>query len=330
MDQLIDRLRTAMLNYSSDQLVTPARAGFHYEQPQTGLVEWMPIYRQGEEVVIKVVGYHPKNPSHFQLPTIISSISAYDTQTGHLIGLMDGVLPTALRTGAASAIASQYLAKPGADTLGIIGCGAQAVTQIHAISRLFPIREIYYYDVDPLATHSLSSRCEMLGLTIKFIPATIEEVVANADILVTATSIDVGAGPLFDNLPVRDHLHINAIGSDFPGKTELPLSLLESSVVIPDFTAQAIVEGECQQLKEQHIAAEIVDVVQKPISYEAARMQITVYDSTGWALQDMVTFGLYYELAEKLGMGEKMRIEDLAGDAANPYDFVRSSVSVTV
>ena len=95
----------------------------------------MPIYKKGAEVVIKVVGYHPKNPKNFNLPTILSSISSYDTKTGHLMGIADGVLLTALRTGAASAVASELLAKPESTTLGLIGCGAQSITQLHALSR---------------------------------------------------------------------------------------------------------------------------------------------------------------------------------------------------
>ena len=79
----------------------PARSGFNYNVPQLGLIEWMPLYQVGSKVTIKIVGYHPKNPKIFGLPTILSSISQYDTITGHLLGLADGVLLTALRTGAA-------------------------------------------------------------------------------------------------------------------------------------------------------------------------------------------------------------------------------------
>ena len=94
----------------------------------------MPLYNQGEKVLIKVVGYHPSNPSEHNLPTIISTISEYDTKSGHLCALIDGVLPTAIRTGAASAIASEMLANSESLTLGLIGCGAQGR---YATSRSF-------------------------------------------------------------------------------------------------------------------------------------------------------------------------------------------------
>lgn len=312
-----------MLTYDQKQITTPARAGFNYVKPALGLVEWMPIYEHGKDVTIKVVGYHPDNPQQFDLPTIISSISAYDTQTGHLIGIMDGVLPTALRTGAASAIAAKYMAKASSTRLGLLGCGAQSVTQLHGLSRIFPLEEVYIYDTNPLALTSFAQRIAPLNLKIDVIPASLEEVVAQVDILVTATSIDVGAGPLFEDLHTQPHLHINAIGSDFPGKIEVPKRFLKKSFVCPDFLAQAVIEGECQQLDREDIDAEIVQLVQDPRKYEFVKNQTSVYDSTGWALQDKLTFALFMELGKELGMGQLIEIENMSGDASNPYDFMQ-------
>lgn len=328
MDMLIERLESAMKSYDADNITTPVRAGFHYERPQTGLIEWMPIYQHEEQVTIKVVGYHPNNPGKFALPTVISTISAYDTITGHLTGIMDGVLPTALRTGAASAIATKYLATPDANCLGIIGCGAQAVTQIHAISRLFDLEEILVYDINSEASDSLAIRCQMLGLDATIRTVSMEEVVAKAQILVTATSIDVGEGPLFDHLPIQPNVHINAVGSDFPGKTELPIGLLKRSFICPDFIAQAVLEGECQQLETADIDANIIDLVQSPEKYIFARERPSVYDSTGWALQDQVVLSLFVDLGRQLGLGEEVEIESLQGDAANPYSFLMQSAAM--
>ena len=125
MHTLIERLDAAMQGFNPEQTSIPVRSGFNYMEPQMGLIEWMPLYEKGENVVMKVVGYHPHNPLQYNVPTIVSTISSYDTATGHLQGIMDGVLLTALRTGAASAVASKYLAHPQSGTLGLIGCGAQ-------------------------------------------------------------------------------------------------------------------------------------------------------------------------------------------------------------
>lgn len=117
---------------------------------------------KGEKFFIKVVGYHPSNPSKFNLPTIISTISEYDTNSGHLCAVIDGVLATAIRTGAASAVASKLMAHPESSTLGLIGCGTQAVTQLQALSLCFKIERVLIYDIDPNALSSFEKRCSAL------------------------------------------------------------------------------------------------------------------------------------------------------------------------
>ncbi|MGB3802274.1 MAG: hypothetical protein WA952_20800 [Lewinella sp.] len=322
MRRLVKRLEAAMANHDAERTVTPTRSGFHYERPHTGLIEWMPIHERGRDVTIKVVGYHPQNPSAYGLPTIVSTISAYDTATGHLSCIMDGVLPTAMRTAAASVIASRHFAAPNSRTLGLIGCGAQAVAHVHALSLYYGFDRILIHDVDKTATDSLAERCRRFDTIAEIEIATPAEILKSADILLTATSIDVGAGPLFDGLAHRSHLHVNAIGSDFPGKTELPLSLLQRAFVCPDFRPQAVIEGECQQLDEKYIGDDIVAVCKNPVAYHYLREKLTVYDSTGWSLQDQVVLRLFAELAAELGLGEYLEIENMSGDATNPYDFL--------
>jgi len=323
MDTLIARLATAIQSFNSDRTIIPVRSGFHYDQPQTGLLEWMPLLNSGDDIMIKVVGYHPANPHTQELPTILSTISAYDTSSGHLLGIVDGVLLTALRTGAASAVASSYLAHPGSSTLGLIGCGAQAITQLHALSRVFHLRKVLIYDVSPPALHSFVSRASVLGLEVDIEPMDIREVVNAADILVTATTVEVGAGPLFENLETKPYLHINAVGSDFPGKIELPLDLLAQSVVCPDFPEQALLEGECQQLEPEQIGPGWVDVIQHSNAYTQLKSQRTVFDSTGWPLEDLMVMRLFLELGHELGLGREIAVELLPEDAKNPYHFLK-------
>lgn len=322
MDELIDRLTAAVKLFDSQKTSVPVRSGFHYESPQAGLIEWMPLYNQGENVVIKVVGYHPSNPDKRDLPTIVSTVSAYDTDTGHLIAVMDGVFSTAMRTGAASAVASRYMAHPGSSVLGLIGCGTQAVTQLHALSRIIDLKSILIYDKDRRAMSSFAKRCEMLDIKAEILLCEIEKIVESSDILCTATSIDVGAGPLFSGFETKPQLHINAIGSDFPGKIEIPLDILRQSFVCPDFKAQAILEGECQQLAPEMIGADLVEVVQNSADFEYVKDQQSVFDSTGWALEDQVVMELFLEYALELGLGQKIEIENMPEDTKNPYDFL--------
>lgn len=325
MMTLVERLELAISNYNPQHLSIPVRSGFHYESPEPGLIEWMPLYNQddqGGKVLIKIVGYHPSNPGKLNLPTIISTISEYDTSSGHLCALVDGVLATALRTGAASAVASKLMAKPTSSVLGLIGCGTQAVTQLHAISLCFKIDRVLFYDIDPNASSSFEKRCSALNLDIDFVSTSIEEIVKSSDILCTATSIDIGIGPLFSNIETKPHLHINAVGSDFPGKVEIPFDLLQKCFVCPDFIEQAIIEGECQQLERKDIGAGLIEVVQNADKYAYLQNQRSVFDSTGWALEDKVVMDLFLDCALKLGLGQEMEIEHRPGDTKNPYDFL--------
>ncbi|MEO9892390.1 ornithine cyclodeaminase family protein [Aurantibacter sp.] len=328
MDRLIDELNQAIKVFDIDTTKIPIRSGFNYDNDNPGLVEWMPLYKKDEEVVIKVVGYHPKNPFKHSLPTILSTISSYDTATGHLKGLVDGVLLTALRTGATSAVASKYLAQPDSSVLGLIGCGAQSITQLHALSRVFDLKKVLIYDVDSKATASFRDRSEMLDLSIEIIETSLEQIMERSDIVCTATSIDVGQGPLFNNLELKPNIHINAVGSDFPGKTELPLNLLKNSIVVPDFLKQAVVEGECQQLVANDIGPDLIDLIQNQKNYELAKDSTTVFDSTGWALEDQVVMDLFLELAQKFGIGFELDIENTSADAKNPYHFFLKNIEV--
>lgn len=326
MDQLIKRTYNAFKHFDPAVTKIPIRSGFNYQAPQTGLIEWMPLYKTGEEVVIKVVGYHPQNPAIHNLPTILSTISAYDTSTGHLIGLMDGVLPTAIRTGAASAAASIAMAHPESKILGLIGCGAQSVTQLHALSRVFDLQKVLIYDADAAAATSFVQRIAPLEIDVQVEVSNIETIVQQSDIVCTATSIDVGAGPLFKQLPSKPHVHFNAVGADFPGKVELPLDLLANSFVCPDFRAQAVVEGECQRLAVDQIGPDLDVVLKGEEKYASLKQQRTVFDSTGFALEDQIVLELFLEQALQLNIGQEIEIETNPVDAKNPYDFLSKPV----
>ncbi len=328
MDQLIEHIEAAFIAFNPELTSIPIRSGFNYANENPGLIELMPLYQKNKAVTLKVVGYHPKNPSKYNLPTILSTISNYDTQTGHLKGLVDGVLLTALRTGATSALASKYLAHPASETLGLIGCGAQAVTQLHGISRLFNLKKVLLYDTDYTAIKSFKERCEILNLPILFKSASLSEIVATSDIICTATSINIGEGPLFNNMTNKPHTHINAVGADFPGKTEIPIALLRKSLVVPDFLEQAVIEGECQQLNSTEIGPTLATIIKNSDNYQHAKVQSTVFDSTGWALEDQVAMDLFMTHAAHLNIGLKLDIENTAKDTKNPYHYLVETVEI--
>lgn len=321
MDRLIVQLREAMLTWEETRTLIQPREGFTYQEPVYGLQEWMPVCRIGDATLMKMVGYHPSNPHRLGMPTILSTYSVYDTESGHLRAVIDGTLLTAMRTGAASALASQALARPDSRVVGLIGCGAQAVTQVHALARLFSIRRVWGYDIDARAAASLPGRLDWLGLRVEPV-ADIdwERELADTDILCTCTSQEPGKGPVMPDVPLPGHLHINAVGSDFPGKLELPASVLRRALVAPDYPEQARKEGECQQLTPDEIGPDLASILREPARLSSARERLTVFDSTGWALEDLAAFELTFQLARDSGLGRWVEIECRGVDPLNPYD----------
>ncbi len=331
MRDAIDGIDNACREFDESRHYVPVRSGCEYTRPTVGLLERMPAMEVGEKVVIKMVGYHPRNPDDHGLPTILSTILIFDTATGHSLGLVDGTFLTAVRTGAASAVASRVLASPESRTLGLIGAGAQAVSQLHALSREFDFERVLFYDIDAAAIASFPRRCAILGLgDVVLQPASCADVVAGSDILCTSTSIDVDAGPVFEDVGTRTHLHVNAVGSDFPGKIEVPLGLLQRSLVCPDFTAQAVNEGECQRLTEDEIGPGLVELVKNADDYVGHRASPTVFDSTGWALEDYVIAELLTRYGEETGCGTDVELESISGDPKDPYAFLHGALDEAV
>jgi ornithine cyclodeaminase/alanine dehydrogenase-like protein (mu-crystallin family) len=320
MDEMIAELAHALEQFDG---VTGMRArdGFEIGSRRAGVLEWMPILRD-DSALVKLVSYMPDNPASHELPTILATLSLFDIATGRLIVLADGVVATAMRTGAVSALASRALARPDSTAIGLVGCGAQAVTQLHALSRLFRIERVMVHDIDPDAERSFLDRTAFLELDVRIAPLDLVE--READILVTATSVAPGAGPVIRGTQLRPAVHINAVGSDVVGKTELPLAVLERALVCPDYLAQATREGECQQLSAAQIGPSLSEVLRRRDDQVAWRARTTVFDSTGFALEDHVALEIFVRHARELGLGTALPLEYVAEDPRNPYSRPRA------
>ena len=330
MDELISKLEVAFHDFDPQQTVVPVRDGFNYSSPRQGLVEWMPMLETGKHVMMKLVGYHPRNPDLNHLPTILSDFSLYSATTGQLEAIVDGTLLTAIRTGAASAVASRVLAHPESRTVGLIGCGTQAVTQLHALSRVFNIDRVCYFDTAQSAVWSFEDRCRSFIEDAAFEPSSLATVVEVSDIISVATSMDIGAGPVFADQLTKKHLHINAVGSDFPEKFEVPVTLLNRSFVTPDVRAQAEVEGECQQIKPSDIGDEFFQILRRSGQHADLQARGTVFDSTGWVLEDYVVTKLFLDHAQRLGVGARVSMGTKANDPKSPYAFLNQMDQVKV
>ncbi len=319
-DELIERLVAACSSHDPERLVTFDRTGFHYAKPDLGLIEWMPTLDLGRRVSIKTVGYHPTNPTERGLPSVLATTSILDTTDGRILALCEATFLTALRTGAASAVATDVLAIEDARTLGVVGCGAQAVTQIHAISRVRSVSRVLAYDADAEVASTLPGRVPVPGIEFELIGASdLAAMLAEADIVCTATSVDIGAPPVLPDGPHRPGLHINAVGADFPGKLELPPTLVRRALVCPDVVAQCLAEGESQVLTEDELGPDLATLVRDRGRCEATRADLTVFDSTGWALEDLVAAEMVLDHAERLDEGVDVELNPVPADPYDPY-----------
>ncbi|MFQ5692722.1 MAG: ornithine cyclodeaminase family protein [Nitrospinota bacterium] len=254
----------------------------------------------GEAAGLKWINAHPQNPVRCGLPSVLGVYLLNDARTGYPLAVMDATRLTSYRTAAAAAVATRRLAREDAEVLGIIGCGAQAAYHADAVSRVRPIREIRLYDRDTGKAASLAADFE--GADARAVP--IEEA-CGADVLCTLTP---STAPVVRRQWVRPGAHINAMGADGPGKQELDPAILEEARVFVDDPAQAVHGGEINvpisegRYAPERIAGTLGEVI---VGSQAGRAggEITVFDSTGLALQDLALARLAHEEAKRRGIG---------------------------
>ncbi|MEV6096234.1 ornithine cyclodeaminase family protein [Nocardia sp. NPDC051981] len=321
MCRVIDRLEYGMTELGlGRRRNSPPRSGFLRATPGDGVIENMPHYEPGHDMTLKNISYIPHNRERFALPTVLGSLYRVSGDTGVLTAVADAQLITAMRTGAASAIASKILARVNSSTVGIVGAGAQSVTQLHGISTVYGIENVLVFDIDAANAESFADRVAFLGLHVEV--ATLFEIMTHADIICTATSVPVGEGPVLPDVSHLPHLHINTIGSDEAGKTELPVGLLRRAFVCVDHLEQALAEGDSQQLVSNQIGASLPELCAAPQLAKQVRDGLTVFDSTGFAFEDHLALDVFLEMAQELGLGEKLPIMNYSGDLLNPYSSI--------
>jgi alanine dehydrogenase len=255
----------------------------------------------------KIVNVHPKNPKKGLL-SVMAVIVLNDPKTGLPLALMDGTWITALRTGAASAVATKYLARKEARTLGVVGAGFQAVTQIGAISKVKKLKEILVYDIREEAIERLTKI--LTKEKIKIRKGTLEEV-CQKDILVTVTP---AREPIVKKEWIKPGIHINAIGADAAGKEELEPEILNKAKIVIDCWEQASHSGEINVplekgiIKKENIFGEIGEIVSGKKPGREREDEITIFDSTGLAIQDLYTATLVYREAKRKKIGKEIKI----------------------
>ena len=260
---------------------------------------------------IKNINMHPGNQG---VPSIIGTLTLFDPRTGFPLAIMDATAITRLRTGAATGVATRLLARADASVLSLIGAGNQALTQTEAILAVRPrIEQVLVHDLDPeRAANFARAATDKFGVVVQIV-GSVEETVRKADILTTITPART---PIVQAEWVKPGTHINAIGADAAGKQELASTLTAAARVVVDDMEQATHSGEINVplstgvFRDSDIYAELGHVVAgvKPGRQNAT--DITIFDSTGLALQDLACAAHVYRKLIAAG-GELRRFDFL-------------------
>jgi ornithine cyclodeaminase/alanine dehydrogenase len=301
---VLDAVERAFRAHATGRAVMPSKVYLSLPE-HGGDFRAMPAFCEGA-AGLKWVYSYPQNPRRHGLPTVGAVILYSEPATGQTLAVMDGTLITGLRTGAAAALAARCLARPDAASLGLIGCGAQGRASLRMLRELRPFGRILLHDRDP-------ARAEALAGELPHGTAAVADVAAAAgcDVLITCTP---GAGPLFDADLVRPGAHVSAIGADAPGKQELDPRLVARSLVVVDDRDQAVHSGEINVpiargfFRPEGIAATLGEVLVGRHPGRTDADQVTLFDSTGLAIQDVATAQRVYERARERGVGRELAL----------------------
>jgi len=279
-----------------------------------GVIELMPT-SDGEVYGFKYVNGHPSN-TRDGLQTVTAFGLLADVATGYPVLLSEMTILTALRTAATSAMVARHLAPKGADTMAMIGNGAQSEFQTLAMKAICGLKTVRLYDTDAAAVAKCAANLACSGLNL--VPcASPQEAIEGAHILTTCTADKQYATILSDNM-VGPGVHINAIGGDCPGKTELAPGILHRADIFVEYPPQTRIEGEIQQLDDDHPVTELWQVISGAAKGRTSDTQITLFDSVGFAIEDFSA--LRYVRDQLKGTGFYHAL-DLLADPDDPRDL---------
>ena len=308
MEEVMGAVELAFKEKGLGRAQMPAKLYLFYEK-YGGDLRAMPSYLEALDIsAVKIVNVHPDNRAKRGLPTVMATIILIDPGSGFPMAIMGGTAITDFRTGAAGGVAAKYLANPDPKVIALVGAGAQAKTQLMALLALYrdfevrawsrsdSTREAFLAEMGPLC----EGRARLRGFD------DLEKAVRGADIIVTTTP---SREPLVADEWVSNGAHINCIGADAPGKQELDPAILKRSKIIVDDWEQASHSGEINVpiskglLSKGDVWAELGEVVAGLKPGRESKRELTVFVSTGLAVQDAVTAALVYRKASERGLG---------------------------
>jgi len=308
---VVDAVEVAFAAHARGDTVMPAKS--YVDLPRyDGDFRSMPAYLDAgdwDAAGLKWVNSHTENRRRHDLPTVMATMCYSDPETGLLLSIMDGTTLTTKRTGAAAAVATDRLAIRDATTLGLVGAGAQSYAQLDAILTVRPIETVIVADAD---ADRAAAFVEAVRDRVDARVGSIPEAVA-CDVVSTTTPV---RDPIVDAADVGAHTHINAVGADAPGKHELADDLLTAAKLVVDDREQCTHSGEINvpyaagRLTDDDVHAELGAVVIGEVTGRTPEDGITVFDSTGLAVQDVAAARVVYERASAAGAGVSL---DLLG-----------------
>jgi len=285
---------------------------------ENGVIELMPTF-DSETYGFKYVNGHPLNRD-LGKQTVTGFGVLADMETGYPFFLSEMTILTAMRTAAMSALAAKYLARSDSKTMAMIGTGCQAEFQAHGFRAMLGITDLRIYDIDAQAMDKFEANMQGRGFTITRCADT-HEAVKRADIVTTCTA-DTGHAKILSENMVGQGIHINAIGGDCSGKTELEKSILLKSDIFVEYPEQTWIEGEIQQLDENHPITELWEVFKGEKQGRINENQITVFDSVGFAIEDFSALRTVQSITMDTDFAEDIDLLALPDNSKNLFGIL--------
>ncbi len=308
MESTIKAVEEAFRQHGLKKVQIPSKLYLFFKK-HNGDLRTMPAYLEEQDIAgVKIVNVHPDNPGR-GLPTVMALVILNLTTTGAPVAVMDGTYLTDMRTGAAGGIAVKYLARKNSRIAGFVGAGNQAKTQLMAINEIIKIEEVKVTSISEKTTFAFKEEMEKkveCDITAK---NSIREV-CDCDVLVTTTP---SRTPIVMNEWISEGTHINAIGADAPGKEELDPIILKRARIIVDDIPQASHSGEVNVplskgiISGKDITAELGEIIIGKKKGRTKDSDITIFDSTGLAIQDVATANMVFQKALEENMGIRLR-----------------------
>jgi alanine dehydrogenase len=291
-------IKNAFDKKGKNLLQMPPKPYLHFKK-FNGDLRIMPAYFEGSDfAIVKLVNSHPLNPIK-GFPSVIASILVFDASTGSPVCLMDGIFITSLRTAITTAIATEFLKPKNSQVLGIVGVGAQCMPHIEILNSLQSFKQTYVSSISIEESQNFLEMNKHSLRNVSISALSIEECVSFSDVLITLTPVK---HPIIQKKWLKKDVHINAIGADAPGKQELDNDIILNSKIIVDDMQQSLHGGEINVpintgiIKSDFIHGELSDLIAGKLEGRS-NSQLTIFDSTGLALQDAAISELVYKKA---------------------------------